>query len=373
MKFIIDQNILMENLNYAIKGVSSKNLIPVLNCIKFELTDEGLYLMSTDNDIAVRTFIPSKLISKIESTGTVVVSGKYIYEIIRKLPNELINIEEVADSRLYVYTKNSSFYLNCHKKEEFPSLALEETKQPIKIAKPMFKKIIKQVLYAASTQEDRPALTGVNFIIEGSTLSCIATDSYRLAKKTINIDNEVSENINIIIPTKNLSEIAKIVDDNVDMIDIHIFNNKVIFKFDNLTILSRLINSTFPDVSSKIPTNFKVNATLNLDEFYRAIDRASLLTSETDKNPIKLEIEEKQIRISSTIPEIGKVEENIYADLILESNFTISFSSKFIMDAIKSLDGEKITLLFNEENSPFIVKDPDDDSLVVLLSPIRTR
>lgn len=373
MKLIIDKNILMENLNHVIKGVSSKNLIPVLNCIKFELKEDGLYLMSTDNDISIRAFIPNKLINKVENLGTVVVSGRYIYEIIRKLPNELINIEEVVDSRIYVYTKNSSFYLNCHNKEEFPNLTLEETKQPIKLAKPMFKKIIKQVLYAASTQEDRPALTGVNFKIDGDNLDCISTDSYRLAKKTIKLDDKVSENINIIIPTKNLSEVSKIVDDNVDMIDIHIFSNKVIFKFDNLTILSRLINATFPDVTSKLPTNFKLDVTMDLNEFYSSIDRASLLSSEIDKNPIKLETLENEIKISSTIPEIGKVEETISAQFKTDQNFIVSFSSKFIMDAIKSLDGEQIQLFFNEENSPFIVKDPSDETLTILLSPIRTR
>lgn len=373
MKLIIKQDILLESLNHVIKGVSSKNLIPVLNCIKFEQKEEGLYLMSTDNDISIRSFIPKNLIETIEGEGTVVVAGRYIYDIIRKLPNDLINLEEVVDSRLYIYNDTSSFYLNCHNKEEFPNLNLEETSEPIKLNKQIFKKVIRQVLYAASTQEDRPALTGVNFKIEGNKLECITTDSYRLAKKTIQLETSINENINIIVPTKNLSEIAKIIDDNSDMIEIHIFNNKIIFKFDNYTILSRLINSTFPDVTSKLPTDFKVNINTDLGDFYSAIDRASLLTSETDKNPIKLETLNSELKISSTIPEIGKIDETIQGNIVSESNLTIAFSSKFILDAIKSLEGTKIELLFNDETSPFIIRDPDDDSLLILLSPIRTR
>ena len=109
MKLKIKQNILMEQLNYVIRGISSKNLIPILNCIKFELNNDGLYLMSTDNEISIKTFIDKKDIEEVEELGDVVVSGKYIYDIVRKLPNEIINIEEVVDSKLLIYTNNSSF------------------------------------------------------------------------------------------------------------------------------------------------------------------------------------------------------------------------------------------------------------------------
>ena len=125
MKLRIKQSILMEHLNYVIKGISSKNLIPILNCIKFELTNDGLYLMSTDNDIAIKTFIPKDKIDTIDICGEIVVSGKYIYEIIKKLPNELINIEEVMESKIYINTSNSSFNLlnfsNCSS-NDFSSL-----------------------------------------------------------------------------------------------------------------------------------------------------------------------------------------------------------------------------------------------------------
>ena len=111
MKLKIKQNILMEHLNYVIICISSKNLIPILNCIKFELNNDGLYLMSTDNEVAIKTFIPKDKIENIDVCGEIVVSGKYIYEIIKKLPNEIINIEEVMESKLYINTSNSSFNL----------------------------------------------------------------------------------------------------------------------------------------------------------------------------------------------------------------------------------------------------------------------
>ena len=163
MKFEIKQNILIEHLNYVIKGISSKNIIPVLNCIKFELTNEGLYLISTDNDIAIKTFIKKEDIENIEKCGDILVSGRCIFDIVRKLPNTLISIEEVIDNKIVINTDNSSFTLNCNNPSDFPSIDLEDSKNPISISKKILSNIIKQVSFATSSQESRPVLTGINF------------------------------------------------------------------------------------------------------------------------------------------------------------------------------------------------------------------
>ena len=372
MKLKIKQNILMEHLNYVIKGISSKNLIPILNCIKFELTNDGLYLMSTDNEVAIKTFIPKEKIENIDVCGEIVVSGKYIYEIIKKLPNEVINIEEVMESKLYINTSNSSFNLNCNNASDFPMLDLEENKNPIIISKSMFKSIINQTLFATSTQESRPALTGLNFKIEDDILECVATDSYRLAKKIIKLDNKVVEKINIIIPTKNLYELVKLFNDEEGDLELHIFNNKVIFKFNSIVMMSRLVNGTYPDTSKLIPTSFNITMDVKLDDLYNAIDRASLLTNESDKNTIKLETGENSIKLSSNIPEIGNVEETVSLNNNIYDEFRIAFSSRYMMDALRSFEGDEVELLFNGEVKPIIVKEKGNDNLIQLILPIRT-
>lgn len=372
MKLRIKQNILMEHLNYVIKGISSKNLIPILNCIKFELTNDGLYLMSTDNDIAIKTYISKDKIESIDICGDIVVSGKYIYEIIKKLPNEIINIEEVMESKLYINTSNSSFNLNCNNASDFPMLDLEDNKNPITISKKMFKSIINQTLFATSTQESRPALTGLNFKIEGNVLECVATDSYRLAKKIIDLDTSVSEKINIIIPTKNLNELVKLFSDEEGDLELHIFNNKVIFKFNSIIMLSRLVNGTYPDTSKLIPTSFSTTMKVKLSDLYNAIDRASLLTNESDKNTIKLECFGSSIKLSSNIPEIGNVEETVSLIDTIDEGFRIAFSSKYMIDALKSFESDEVELLFNGEVKPIIVKEASSDSLIQLILPIRT-
>jgi DNA polymerase-3 subunit beta len=372
MKISIKKNILMEHLNYVIKGVSSKNLIPILNCIKFELTKEGLYLLSTDNEIAIKTFIDKSEIEKIDESGDLVLSGRYIYDIIRKLPNEIINIEELIDSKVNISTSNSSFNLNCNNASDFPKLELEDNKNPIIINKKIFKNIVNQTIFATSNQESRPVLTGINFNIVDNVLECTATDSYRLSKKIVILNEKVEEKINIIIPSKNLQEIIKLFNEEEDNVELHIFSNKVIFKFNTINIMSRIINGTYPDTKSLIPKEFLLKIKVRLEDFYDAIDRASLLTSESDKNTIKLESKNNLLVISSNIPEIGNVEEKILCKKDNKEEIKISFSSKYMMDALKALECEEIFLMFNGEIKPIIVKNIESEDIIQLILPIRT-
>ncbi len=372
MKIKIKQNILMEHLNYVIRGISNKNIRPILNCIKFELTNEGLYLISTDNEIGIKTFIYKKDIEEIDSLGEIVVYGRFIYDIIKKLPNEIINIEELEDSKINIFTENSTFFLNCNKTDEFPLLELEDSKNPITINKKIFKTLINQTAFATSTQETRPVLTGINFILNNDVLECTATDSYRLAKKQIILNKKYEEKANIIVPTKNLIELTRLFNDDEDNLEIHIFNNKIIFKFNDIIMMSRLINGTYPDTSKLIPEDFAIKFTIKLSDFFNAIDRASLLTNEADKNTIKFESKKENILISSNIPEIGNVEEKLNVVNQNKEEIKISFSSKYMMDALKTLECEEIELLFNGEIKPIIVKNKEDNNLIQLILPIRT-
>ena len=372
MKFQIKQKTLMEHLNYVIRGISNKNLIPILNCIKFELTKDGLYLLSTDNELAVKSFIPKEEIDNIEVTGDILISGRYIYDIVKKLTNEVISIEEIIDSQVLITTESSSFKLNCNEVNEFPSIDLDFTSEPIFIDKKVFKTTINQTIFATSTQESRPVLTGINFKISNNIMEVTATDSYRLSKKRIILDTNIENNIDIIIPNRNLNEIIKLINDDDDALELHIFQNKVIFKLKNLIVMSRLIQGNYPDTNKLIPETFDLKIKVNLDNFYNAIDRASLLTNVEEKNIIKLETKNDIMIISSNIPEIGNVEEKIKINKNTSSDIKISFSSKYMLDAIKTFDSEEIELSFNGEIKPIILNYVDNDDLIQLILPIRT-
>lgn len=370
MKFIIKQDILLESLNHVARAISPRNLIPILTGIKFDLKEDGLYLSASDTDISIQCFIPASDIIEINDLGSVVIGGKYIVEIIKKLPNTNIMIEVMDGHKMIVSTDNTEFNLNGINSNEFPNLDLEETKEPIILQSNVIKKIIAQTFFATSRNESRPLLTGINFRIEGDLLEVIATDSYRLAKKSIKLDRILDTNVNIVIPGKNLLELDKIIEDNNDNLELHIFENKILFKYKEILFLSRLLSGTYPATSSIIPNEFSVQVECSCNGLFEMIDRASLLTSDRDKNTIKLELAHQALVISSNSPEIGKVEEKMMVDSIDE--ISISFSSKYMLDCIKSFETNNVTLYMNNDNSPIIVKSVEDESLIQLVLPIKT-
>lgn len=372
MKFSIRKEVLLYSLSSVSKALSSKNLIPVLSGIKFNLTNEGLFLSASDNDISIETFVEKSKLEDIEQTGSTVIQGKYILEIIRKLEGRVINIELLDNIKVLISCGKSEFNLNCMDASEFPNLNMEEKKEPIVLKKTEFKELINKTSFAVSSQETRPILTGINFKINEDRLECVSTDSYRLAKKYVELGKKVSEEINVVIPGKNLIELTKILQENDETIEMHIFTNKVLFKFDNTLFQSRVLSGTFPDVNRLIPEKFELEIKANAGEFYNVIDRASLLTSEKDKNIVKFECEENIVTVSSNSPEIGRVEEKMDVDKNNSNNIKIAFSSKFMMDAIRTIESKNVILKFNNDVQPIIIMDEKDESVLQLILPIKT-
>ena len=371
MKFTIAKNILLENLTYVSKAISIKNIIPILNGIKFELTEEGLSLTASDSELTIKTFIPKEQITQIEKTGTIIIQSKFITEIIRKMPTDIINFEVVDGLKIKIYTENNQYNLNCLDPKEYPSLKLEESKTPLIIKSDVFKEVINQTSFAISNQELRPILTGINLKIVGDLMECVATDSYRLSKKNITLDEPVKEDVNIVIPGKNLIEFEKILSDDEDL-ELHIFNTKILFKYKNILFQSNLLNGTFPNTSNLIPTEFEIIAKSNLDDYFSAIDRASLLTQGKDKNIVKMKIENGKMIINSYASEIGKVEEKVNIETDEESKIDISFSAKYMLDALKTIKDEEILILLNTDVKPIVIKSVNDESLIHLILPIKT-
>ena len=371
MKFTIAKNLLLENLNNTIKAVSTKNVIPILNGIKFELNSNGLELTASDSELTIKTFIDKKDITNIEKEGIVIIQSKYILDIIRKMPSDLINFELIDNVRIKIFTENNQYNLNCLDYKEYPNVKLEENKDPIIMKADVLKSIFNQTSFAISNQELRPLLTGLNLKITGDILECIATDSYRLSKKTLTLNNAVESDINIVIPGKNIMELEKILTDEED-VEIHIFNNKILFKYKNLVFQSNLLSGTYPNTSNLIPTEFEITSTVNLSDYHDAIDRASLLTQGKDKNIVIMKIDNNEMIINSYASEIGKTEEKLNVNSTENASINISFSSKYMLDALKVFKSEDVNILLNNDVKPIIIKSTEDDSLIELILPIKT-
>lgn len=369
MNFKIKKEILLTHLNYVSKAVSTKNVIPVLAGIKLTLDNKRLTLEASDDSIIIKTSIDKKEIEEINEIGSIVVPGRYILEIIRKIPNETINIE-TDGLKIFITTPSSEYTLNGIDSSEFPNYQFELNKEPIILKQKTLIEIINQTSFAASFQESRPILTGINFKIKGKIFEAVATDSYRLAKKTINLTKETDNHIDIVVPKMSLIELLKILNNDGD-VELHIFNNKIVFKFGDILFQSRLLNGTFPNVSSFVPEKYNLEITSNINDLYNIIDRTSLL-SDSDKNIIQMEITNNELITTCDTLQIGKVEERIIIKKNNNNNLKISFNAKFMMEALKSFDCKEVEILLTDETKQFIIRNPLNEDLLQLIVPVRT-
>lgn len=373
MKIKIKKDLLLENLNKVAKALSTKNLVPALAGIKFDLTNEGLTLTASDNDITIRAFIPNNKddMEGIEE-GSIIIQGRYILDIVRKLPDKMINLEVFDELKVIISTENSEYNLNGINKKEYPNITLETNKTPILINSKVFKDLVNQTAFAASTDESRPPLTGLNLKIVGDLLECNCTDSYRLARKVVNVVSNDANEYNIVIPSKNIIEVSKLLTDDDKDVELHIFNNKILFKYDNVLFQSRLINGTFPNTSNLLPKESILKLTVNVSDLYDVIDRVSILTSDKEKNVVTLETNGNILTMKSSSAEIGRVEEKMPIKKDKEEDITISFSARYVMEALRVFNSPECEISFVGEVNPIIFKASDADDLIQLVLPIRT-
>ena len=371
MNFVIDKNILLEALTNVTRAIGTRTTIPILNGIKFDLNENGLSLLASDSELTIKITIPEKDIKNIEKTGSMIIQSKYILEIIRKMPSDIISFESIDNSKIKIFTDNNEYSLNCYDISDYPHISLDESKDPVTIKASTLKNIINETSYAVSTQEVRPLLTGINLKINGDMLECIATDSYRLAKKNIKLDNIVNAAINIVIPGKSINEFEKMITDDEEII-MHIFNNKILFQYKNILFQTNLLSGTYPDTNHFIPSEFAYIINLDLKSFNDAVDRASLLAQSKDKNIVRVAIADKLMVISSSASEIGKTEEKLNIECSNKEKLEVAFSSRYMLEALKVIKDDNILLLMNSDDKPILIKSVKDESLIELILPVKT-
>ena len=373
MKLIIEKETLVNNLENVSRALSTRNIIPVLNGIKFKVTKEGLYLTASDNDISIEIFVDKVDIKSIEEEGELVISGgSKLLEILRKLPNNDMTIESYEENMIFFKTPNFEYKSNCYPKEEYPDINFEESDKYAVVNSNKVREMISKTSFACSLQESRPLFTGINVKLTNNNLEFVATDSYRLSKMQIEIDNKEENDFNIVIPARNINELLKVLNKE-DNVYIHIFSNKVLFKYNNIKFQSSLINGgTYPNTDNSIPKSFESTIKVNIKEFFNVVDRASLVSQFKDKNIIEMEIVNDKLTIRASSVDVGKIEESIIVDNVSKSNIKISYSAKYMIDALKIFNKENIFILLNGDISPIILMEEDNDELTELISPMKT-
>lgn len=377
MRFFIQKERLVQSVQDVMKAVTSRTTIPILTGIKIVASSEGVTLTGSDSDISIESFIPKEEdgdeLVDIKEQGGIVLQAKFFNEIVRKLPEDDVEIKVENHLQTIIRSGNAEFNLNGLDVEEYPLLPQIEEENVFSIPTDILKTFIRQTVFAVSTSETRPVLTGVNWKIENGELLCVATDSHRLALRKGIIQIDPSSQYNVVIPGKSWNELYKILEDTNEPVQIVITNNQILFKTKHLLFFSRLLDGNYPDTSRLIPTDSKTEVILNTKDFLQAIDRASLLARENRNNVVKLStLEDNYIEISSNTPEVGKVVEKVKSVQITGEELKISFSPKYMMDALKALEGTEITINFTGAMRPFVIRSVDDDSILQLILPVRT-
>lgn len=376
MKFEIVRDELLNGLNDVMKAISSKVAIPILTGIKIEIDEKGMTMTGSDSDITICTFIPTekdgKELIKVEAKGSIILQARVFSEIIRKLPTNEVKISVSEGQQTFIQSGKSEFKLIGSNSDEYPVLPDVKDEHSFSLQADLMKSIIRETVFAVSQVETRPVLTGVHWTIENGKLSCVATDSHRLARRIATIENAPPVDFDFVIPGKSLQELNKILPDTNESVEIIIAEQQVLFKLNDVLFYSRLLEGNYPDTSRLIPTDSKTSVIVNGKSLLQSIDRASLLAKEERNNIVRFSTENKMIEVSSNSPEIGKVEELVEAIKIEGEELKISFSAKYMMDALRAIDGQDIEIQFTGAMRPFILKSVDEDSILQLILPVRT-
>lgn len=374
MEFNIRKDILTEALKKVMGAISNKPVIPILSGVQVVANSDGLTLTGSDSNLSIKAFVSAKELDDIEviEEGTIVLPAKQLSNIAKAMPKHKIKIKK-DNLKVIISSGKSNFSLNGTDGQEYPRLP-EIDGMSFTIKGEDLITLINKTLYAVAKTETRPVLTGVNLFFDNNKLGVVATDSHRLSRlvgKEIE-GNQLSESVTL--PAKTLKELPSIIGES-ENVAVQLKNSQILFKTDDVFVLSRLIEGTYPQTDRLIPTEYKTTLKVNRMSFISSIERSSILA---ENSVVTLKIDGKSSGIFQTIElshnhsEIGQSKEDIIVDSIEGDEITLSFNSKYMMEALKRIDEETVFIGFNGSMRPILIKGENNIDHVQIVLPVRT-
>ena len=371
MRFTINREEFLKGLTTASRAINSKNPIAALTNLKIELNENGLFITGSNRDLTIRTLVPyfsnDKEIIRNYQHGSLLVSLKII-DFCREVKTEEINVDVTDDTIANISSSNGNneMTLQCIKVEEYYDVDLEPDSLEITLTKDEFSNIVNQTAFAASLKEQRLILTALNLEALNGILTTTATDSSRMARKETAVPEEVSFVANI--PAKMMVEIDHLLEGQ-EYITISIGSKKALFSFERIVVATTLVAGAYPDTKRVVPTSTNYNLTVNAAEFLSAVRLANLVTER--ENIVDLSMGPEGVQISAKSSQTGSGVNKIENYRYDGTPFRISFNSEFVSQAIKALGSEDIVFEFIKEVKPFVVKNPNDNSIIQIITPVN--
>ena len=361
MKIVCKKSNLLNGVQIVSKAVSSKTTMPILECILIDASNGEIKLTANDMELGIETIIEGDISEK----GIIALDAKIFLEIVRKLPNNLITIETNSNLATSITCEKSKFDIVGKSGEDFSYLPKIEKNKSIVISQFTLKEIIRQTIFSISLNENNKMMTGELFEVKDNVLKVVGLDGHRIAIRNINLEGR-ADDVRVVIPGKTLQEISKILNaDAESLVNIYFTNNHVLFEFDQTHVVSRLIEGDYFKINQMLSNDYETKVSINKKEFLDSIDRANLLIREGDKKPIIINIQNGllQVNVNSAI---GALNEDI--DIDKEGkDIMIGFNPKFLMDALRVIDDENVTMYLVNHKSPCFIRDKEENYIYLIL------
>lgn len=363
MKITCSQSKLSEAVTNVQRAVSTKTSIAALEGILIRAQENKITLCGYDLEIGITTSIDANVIE----SGDIVVSAKLLSDIVRRLPEETVNISTDEKLITYITSGNADYKIVGINSYQFPEIPSFDTIDEINIKNGLLKNMIKQTLFAVSDNFSKPIYTGSLFDIENNEFSIVSVDGFRMAIRKEKTD--CTKNSRFVVPGKALSEIIKLNSDEEKDTQIIIGQRHAIFKIENYSIFTRLIEGTFLDYKATIPSESKTELPVGTRELINSVERMSLLTSEKIKSPIRFLVSDNKIKLSCSTA-MGKATDVINST-VAGPDVEIGFNNRYVLDALRNTDTDIVKLQLNGPLTPMKIIPTQGDSFLFLIVPMR--
>jgi DNA polymerase-3 subunit beta len=366
MKLSISRDTFLAALQVVGRAVSSRSTLPSLSGVKLTAISDELTLAATDTELGLTMNVAEVVI---ETEGTLLLPGRLLGDVVRSLPSGEVSLALRSEQRDVELTAGGArFHLRTLPAEDFPRLP-ESTGEVAKLPAGPLAETIDRVARAASRDEVRPILTGVLVQAEGTTLTMVATDSYRLSVKHTELEQALPDSIEANVPARALRELARIVaQEEPDDVSISLARNQAVFQAGSVVLFSRLIEGQFPSWRQLVPESFEHEVRLPREELLEVARRISQLAQRNA--PLRFAFAEGELTLAAETPEVGDASEALPAPYSGEP-LEIAFNPQFLIEGLESVDGDELAIKLSSPLRPGLLQPVGREDFSYLVMPIR--
>ena len=361
MKLVFSKSELNKAVGIVMKAVPVRTTMNILECILIDATTNVIKFTGNDMELGIETIVDGEILEK----GKVAIEAKLFSEIVRKLPDSEVTITTDSNYTSLITCENSKINIAGKSGDDFSYLPIIDKDKMITISQFKLKEIINQTIFSTAPNDNNKMMTGELFEVSENTLKVVGLDGHRIAIRNIALEGR-ADDVRVVIPGKTLQEISKILNaDAESLVNIYFTNNHVLFEFDQTHVVSRLIEGDYFKINQMLSNDYETKVSINKKEFLDSIDRANLLIREGDKKPIIINIQNGllQVNVNSAI---GALNEDI--DIDKEGkDIMIGFNPKFLMDALRVIDDENVTMYLVNHKSPCFIRDKEENYIYLIL------